>query len=189
MCLLGRQQNKVGSSFAGGFLSLFTFNYQMRRLVRHCRYKLDQTGEREELFISLAASDHGDHLLVAISDDHMNCTRMMVFCERSNNLVQKAVFELLEECPPNYCISFCEWVSDHLLWIGAEYGSQPSLRAKVYDYNLKSEQFRELEEKRVPHRADYLLEMVRMRDMFYYASRDGKVFRLKVTFLIIYSSF
>ena len=79
-CLFGSQHNNlVVTTLEGGYVSLFIFNCQMRKLVRHSQYKIDLAEDGRETVNTLAVSDQNDHLYVEVWKDFEYCSKMIIF--------------------------------------------------------------------------------------------------------------
>ena len=178
--IFGEQEKKVIAITEDGYVVLYVFNYEMRKLAAIGHHKIKLIKEIEESGLSLAVSDDNDYVLVEIiQNDNRFCSRMMVFQIDGLLLIQKAVFDAFsaktqEKC----CLQSVGCFGSHVFWVGLESFE----RAQIYVYDIKSGHFKELEEKRVEHREEFPTDIHRIENHLYYTGGHGRIMRLTVKF-------
>ena len=180
--LFGKQQKQAVSLFMGGYLGLSTFNFEMRRQVAYYELQIEMIEEREEGVYSLAVGDDNSHVLVEILGHGRYSSRMMIFRVENCQIVKKAVFDsYAQDTIAKKIMSCCGCFGGHIMWIGFEFDSAAKGRALVYDYDSETGVLRELEGRRVDHDIPFLRSAQRVGESFFYASNEGKIWRLGIT--------
>ena len=75
------------------------------------------------------------------------------------------------------CIGY---IRGHIIWVGLENVSRDGV-IQVYDYDTQTNNFRELQDKRVSHEAVYSIKFNRLHQELFSTGRKGRLMSLSLT--------
>ena len=177
--VFGEEENRLLTMSDSGYISLVSFNFQLKRLIALNQPKVDLNQEINEGLSSIAVSELNDHVLVEL-EGKSGCSRIMIFEVQYNTFMKKH-----EYCPNlkqknNFCLECFGRVQNHILWVGLEHGKLREF--KVYDYDVKTKKLKHLVDKGVNTQTDNVNNIIRVGNGFFYASDGGKIFQLSLNF-------
>ena len=174
--LFGKNQNQFVFLTRSGRVVLRVFNFFLKKAIKSksIRIALLNHLNRVEYARGLAVSDDEKYIFVQLVGEFSFFSRLAVLSNdrNRNGFVLKTILNPNFVQSPEFKILRCfGCFQNHVLCIGMEKRRDSSIR--VYDYSIKEDSLRELEEKSVSHQVVRLQWIKRFGNSFFYASEDG----------------
>ena len=183
---VGQEQNKLVSVTLDGFVSLYELDFEKKVGFITSYLKLNVKMAASQKVTSMAVCDRGQYVLVNYGSilrerdvDQAIPSSIAILKVEGNFLVKKAEIELLSSkmrwCQ---CLECCGYSGSHVMWLGLTRGE--SGFTQMYDYNMETNELKELLDKRMIHKEKTPLNIHRIGNDFYYCGRDGKLMKLRI---------
>ena len=190
---IGMHENRVIAVTYDGFIVLFSLGYSHRRgLVSYLQIAMDQQSEEALCF---AVCPKGEYLFVGLGDEAkpQNGSRLVISKLIGDSLIISSSINQFGQCIQFHSAFECFGnVGKHIILVGLiqnddEYEDEYEDEDKdgfavVYDFDTGTEEFRELQEKRVNHEEVYPVKIDRVGDKLYYTGFLGQLMSLSLTF-------
>ena len=179
LILFGDEGHKLAYSTFDDYVGLLVLNFSVKKLCFRSELKLG--GENEQIS-TLAVSRDNRHLLAQVAPSEGRVSnRLAVLHQEERRLVRKARIDQGGAVPVGIqsALNHCGSAGGCIFWVGLSMfqGTQ----AHLYCYDTLNEEFRELEQKRVPHRAIFPKSIERIGNQFYYIGFEENLMKLAVT--------
>ena len=180
--LFGEKQDKVAAVTKDGYAILYDLIYAQKwGSVTTC-YKLKLIEKRNEQPKSIAVCPKNELILIEVGQYSCPCycSRMMILKIAENDLIVKACLDHYSiQTAEKYALGNFGYVGRHLLWFGLS--GEKNGAVQVYDYDSKTNEFKELRGKRESHLESAPCRLLRLGNKFYYTGNKGQLVSLSVT--------
>ena len=178
--VFGKKEDRVVSVTWKGHIFLYAFGSTAGRgIVGHHQEELIEE-DRKEAIQSVAVCEKNEYLFVETGHRiSQHCSRMIILRVNQNTLVKTATIDQFDQqIGFKFALEPLGRFGSHLLWVGLTLFKSGLIQ--VFDYNTETEEFRELEEKRVNHRAKRPYKLHLLDEKFYYIDWNAKLRSLTV---------
>ena len=177
--LFGEKDNRVISVTRDGYILLYNLDFDKKRgVVGH--YRIEVMSERTEEAISVALCEKSEYVFVELGNHDLETTyscRFLVLKMSSNTFVKEAIIEQNQRPGQKTLFEPFRYVGNHILCVGL---SKIHGAAQLFDYDVETKEFKEIEQKRVSHRESWPLKLCRFGHTFYYTGKRAKLMCLNV---------
>ena len=149
----------------GGQLLLYSLGYgQKRGLMDDLQFEISKNFEERPM--CMAVCDKSKYLLIEVANwEFGQSSRNLLFEIRGDRLAQKALIDgRRDHVGVKNLFSCLGYFGDHVLWVGL-LGTKSG---RVYDYNVESEEFSELEDKRFNYKNFHPKKLCKFNGKFYF---------------------
>ena len=178
--LHGSDQNKVSCLTQDGHLFVSELDFSSKEATILSTASSNLIEERQEQAKGLVVCPKGQYNFVEISqtNDEEECSRMMIFGIKDNELTIKAVINNSKKNPSpcKSALACLGYFKNSILFLGMSSGDGG--QAHLYCYNTQTDGFEELEEERVVHHETNPTKILRFGNHFYYTGKRAGIMRL-----------
>ena len=179
--LFGRHENQFIAVTISCSVLLFTINFKQKKICSSRGFQINMIEKQREHGQSVAVSEDNRHALVQVAkEDLLGLSRMLVFNIKAGWLTLKAVIDQdSEEVPYMFAFDGCGSIGSHTLWVRMSYQDKV---ISVFDFCEKTQELKELEEKRATFDQTRVVELRRVGDQIWYVGNQGRIMRLSINF-------
>ena len=177
-CFFGEEEKQIVCETISGGLSIFIFNFDLKKICAVYRCQFQLLDERSERPSYMAVDDQNKYIILEVTSiDSDTSSRMLLFELRQRELVLVASIDRLTQSVNDLsAIGCCGNFGSDIVWIGLTIDDDGF--AEIFCFNTESREFVELEKKRVIHQELFPFQMHRLESQFYYTGLEAKVMKL-----------
>ena len=158
-----------------GYAIQYSLDYKQRRgVITHKELELENDYKNA---VSVAVCSKNQYFLVEIGSSYYTSRMIILKLSIQGTLYQRASIDLYNQwVGEKYALESLGYIGRHSLWVGLSKERDGFIQ--VYDFDTKTGELKELEEKRRGHGEECPFRLHCLGDEFYYIGYLGKLMKL-----------